>query len=100
MIRKGVAYLNRKEHPLPTERSLIRILKEDTDGWHEHVCEWKPHHPSMWPHARPKPAEGYLGTAKVIGKWEGIGFHAWEQNDSEFVYYELFHETKPNPEYE
>jgi hypothetical protein len=32
--------------------------------------------------------EGYLGTAKVIkGRYVGIGFHAWEQNNSEFIWY-------------
>ena len=34
------------------------------------------------------PCEGYLGTAKVIeGRYTGIGFHAWEQNDSEFIFH-------------
>ena len=37
------------------------------------------------------PGVGYLGTARVIsGKHKDIGFHAWEQNDYEFVYYSLF----------
>jgi len=32
--------------------------------------------------------EGYLGTVKVIeGRYVGIGFHAWEQNNSEFIWY-------------
>ena len=101
MVHKGITYLNRKETPLPKERALIRILHNDVImGMLEHVCEWLPHHPESWPHDRPKPDNGYIGTAKVImGRYKGIGLHAWEQNDSEFIYYELYHETKPNPEY-
>lgn len=36
------------------------------------------------------PHEWYLGTAKAIeGMYTGVGFHAWNQNDSEFVYYKI-----------
>lgn len=32
------------------------------------------------------PSKGYLGTAKIDeGMYKGVGFHAWEQNNSEFI---------------
>ena len=73
-------YTNRKTSPLPNKDCIIRLKRDDE----VHVCKWIPFNPDNYT----MPSEGYLGTAGVIeGKWEGIGFHAWDQNESEFIYY-------------
>ena len=85
-------YLNRHNEPLPNERVVINIAYEDSDGEHKFLCEWKPYDPTEYVDVPPefRPIKGYLGTAEVIsGKHKGIGFHAWDQNDSEFIYYQL-----------
>lgn len=75
---------NRRIDPLPTNECVMEVITNDVDGQHIDLCEWRPRTEDS------DAGEGYIGTAKVIaGKWKGIGFHAWEQNDSEFLYYKL-----------
>ena len=74
---------------LPNKECIINIIHKDIDGEHEHLCEWKPFNKSEYTSAN-MPGEGYLGTATVIKPpFEGIGFHAWEQNNSQFIYYKI-----------
>ena len=82
--------LNRKETPLPTEPCTIRIKQ----GAHTFLCAWNPYKKENYPNPHIfHPAKGYLGTASVIEKhFKGIGFHAWEQNEYEFIYYEIIKE--------
>jgi len=81
--KKG--WINRHYEPLPKytegEKNLvIKILHHEG----EFLCEYFPHDGVR------KVAEGYLGTARVIAsQFKGIGFNVWEQNDSEFIYYQL-----------
>lgn len=71
------AVFDRKVDALPTEKCTIEIF---TDGdWL--ACEWHPRTPESQADA------GYLGTAKTIARPIQIGFHAWEQNDSEFRHF-------------
>lgn len=80
-------FLNRHTDSLPKENCKILIIKKDTDGEHTFICEWNPFDKNKYSE-HDMPCEGYLGTAKVIeGRYTGIGFHAWEQNDSEFIFY-------------
>ena len=98
-------WYNRHLTALPNKECVINIIHKDIDGEHEHLCEWKPFNKSEYTSAN-MPGEGYLGTATVIKPpFEGIGFHAWEQNNSQFIYYKIIEhpttetETKkePNP---
>lgn len=77
-------WLNRHVDGAPEHLSTIQILVEYDGENEKHVCEWRsapPNHPS----------NGFLGTATIIqGNYRGVGFHAWEQNNSEFVYYRKF----------
>lgn len=83
-------YLNRHTDPLPNENAIIEIVHNDVDGEHIYICEWEPFDINKYKGLM-KPDKGYLGTAKVIiGEYKGIGFNVWEQNDSEFVYYNKF----------
>lgn len=76
MIKETEKLYNRHLDGLPKETINIIILNDNI----ELLCEWIPFIKN----------NGYLGTAKVIeGKYKGIGFHAWEQNDSEFTHYKL-----------
>lgn len=85
---KSIEYLNRKVTPLPERGCIIEIIKQDIDGTHLFTCTWVP--VTLRIDADYKPEPGYLGTARVIaGKYNGIGFHVWEQNDYEFLYYRL-----------
>lgn len=52
------------------------------------LCEWLPFNCEPILGDDNIKSNGYLGTAKVIDDtFNGIGFHAWENNDSEFIYY-------------
>lgn len=82
-------YLNRHTDGLPKEKCLIKIITNDIEGEHIFLCEWIPFNESDYI-GKVKPNEGFLGTATVIdGKFTGIGFHAWDQNDSEFIWYQI-----------
>ena len=82
-------WVNRNTNGLPTEPTTMKVATKDVDGEHVYLCEWKPFDKSQYSE-KDMPGEGYLGTASVIeGRYKGIGFHAWQQNNSEFVYYQL-----------
>lgn len=68
---------DRKVDGLPAERVTIEIFTEGE--WL--ACQWHPREPDSQADA------GYLGTARTMASPIGIGFHAWEQNDSEFRYF-------------
>jgi len=70
---------DRKVHALPNEKCAIEIFNEGE--WL--ACEWNPR-------ATDSQADvGYLGTARTTAGTIQIGFHAWEQNNSEFQYFYL-----------
>lgn len=75
---------NRHNKPLPSVKALIRIKHREG----VFLCRWEPYNPDDYENTN-QPAEGFLGTAIVLHGEEhaGIGFHAWEQNDAEFVEY-------------
>ena len=85
-------YKNRHTDGLPDKTCVMQILILTDLRKDIYLCDWIP--------ARDIPVSefisditgpGYLGTARVItGKYKGIGYHAWEQNDYEWVYYSLF----------
>lgn len=80
-------YISRKATPMPDYVCPIYVLKKSENKWEEYLCEWVPTQALKAPE---EASEGYLGTASVIsGQFKGIGFHAWEQNNSEFIYYRL-----------
>lgn len=82
-------FLNRYLTKLPDHKCNIKVIVKDYNCEYIHLCEWKPFDKSQYTGSK-LPSKGYLGTATVIeGKYIGIGFHAWEQNNSEFVYYQL-----------
>ena len=85
---KKEGFVNRHTHGLPDKITTLRIV----DGENVYLCEWKPFDKNHYSKEN-MPAEGYLGTAEVIeGGFKGIGFHAWEQNNSEFVWYTVAQE--------
>lgn len=77
-------FLNRHIHKLPDNKEvIIRLI--DNDG-NMYVCGWLPKKLNEFQ----EQILGYLGTARVInGYYKGIGFNLFEQNNSEFVYYQL-----------
>jgi len=84
-------FLNRHIVGLPKEICNIEIIYKDTFETEVVLCEWKPFNPNNY---KPEnmPAKGYLGTCiEISGKFIGIGHHAWEQNDSEFIYYKIIY---------
>lgn len=88
-IEQREGWVNRHTSGLPTKPAVMRVVTKDVDGEHVDLCEWTPFDKSQYTE-NTMPGEGYLGTASVIyGTSKGIGFHAWEQNNSEFVYYQL-----------
>lgn len=85
-------YFNRHTDGLPDMTCVMQILILTDMRKDIYLCEWTPYKdiPSS-DFISDIPGVGYLGTARVIsGKHKDIGFHAWEQNDYEFVYYLLF----------
>lgn len=88
-LEKKDNFKNRHIDGLPTEKVNMKVVTNDVDGEHIMLCEWKPFNKDEYSKTN-MPADGYLGTARVIQKQlYGIGFHAWEQNNSEFVYYSI-----------
>lgn len=73
-------FLNRHLSDLPKQKVKVKILIGNTIRF----CEWFPFNESDC-HQIEKPHDGYLGTAKCMET--GIGFNAWAQNNSEFIYY-------------
>ena len=82
-------FISRDKEPLPNEECTIKVMVftgGEEDG-KVYKCKWKPFNPDNYP-SHKLPTEGYLGTAVVIeGDSEGVGFHCWEQNNDEFLYY-------------
>jgi hypothetical protein len=86
-LEQREGFVNRNTNGLPDKTTTMRVVTKDVDGEHIYLCEWKPFDKSQYSKEN-MPADGYLGTVKVIeGRYTGIGFHAWEQNNSEFVWY-------------
>lgn len=86
-------FLNRHKNPLPKEKTILSIFFPKAYGEPREVaCIWKPFDKRNYQEFN-MPSEGYLGTA--IDALSEIGFHAWEQTDSEFVYYRII-ATKTN----
>ncbi|MCQ4139207.1 hypothetical protein [Chryseobacterium sp. EO14] len=80
-------FINRKENGLPDKKTKMEIIVSGKNGDEVFRCKWTPAEISVNPN---KKHEGYLGSAEIMtGKYEGIQFHAWEQNDSEFIYYKI-----------
>ena len=84
-------YLNRKKNPLPLVETKMSILK----AGNQIKGVWKPFNPNDYT-AETMPSKGYLGTFE--GQVESqinpksivtIGYHAWEQNNFEFLMYKL-----------
>ena len=79
-------FLDRSKSGLPIEKCKVEIIVTSKIAGDELFrCMWIPYDENLNP---PKP--GYLGTARITrGDFQGIGFHAWEQNESEFIYYRI-----------
>lgn len=88
-LEQREGFKNRHTDGLPEKSFPMRVVTRDFGGEYIFLCEWKPFDSNNYSEDN-MPADGYLGTASIIeGKYQGIGFHAWEQNNSEFVYYAL-----------
>lgn len=79
---------NRKEEPLPTVEVKMKIqLSGGNQGYPDFIYGvWTPFNPKNYTEVN-MPSEGYLGTFR--DNVTKHGFHAWEQNQSEFIYYEV-----------
>lgn len=92
-----MGWINRHLDGMPKETCRIKIQTTDAGKIHMPKCTWKPFCKEEWTEKR-MPASGYLGTAweKTLfsdgsGEFE-IGYHAWENHNSEFVYYQIIEE--------
>ena len=89
ILKKRKDFKNRHLDGLPTEKVNMKIVTNDVGGEYIALCEWKPFNKEDYSKEN-MPGEGYLGTVTIIEEeYNGIGFHAWEQNNSEFVYYSI-----------
>lgn len=109
-LNTKAGFKNRHLEPLPDKPAVIEIVFTETNQEKIALCNWNPFHLEEWKKGftippDKSPAPGFIGTAEVIqGTYPGIGFHAWEQNNSEFVFYnivsitefEKIHETESN----
>jgi hypothetical protein len=88
-LQQRDGFINRHTNGLPDHKCAIRIIVSDVSGEDIFLCEWNPFDKSQYSETD-MPSEGYLGTARVIfGRYSGIGHHAWEQNNSEFIWYKI-----------
>ena len=83
-------FYNRHTDGLPLVQCEINVLiSRSNTGDQIYLCEWQPFDPKKY-EKNDLPATGYVGCAYVIsGKHAGIGFNAWAQNNSEFVYFSI-----------
>lgn len=82
-------FKNRFIDGLPKEKVNIKIISHDSNVINTSLCNWIPFEPKNYTKGN-MPDKGYLGTAIVIDeKYKGIGFNVWEQNNYEFVHYQL-----------
>ena len=89
-LEQKEGFINRHINGLPNKITTMEVVIKDINGEHIYLCKWKPFKKYQYSKEN-MPDDGYLGTAKVIkGTYKGIGFHAWEQNNSEFVWYKIF----------
>ena len=72
-----LAVFDRKVTPLPIAQR--RILMWADNAWL--LCDWFPRTETS------KADKGYLGTARTVEQSVHTGYHAWEQNDSEFRFF-------------
>lgn len=85
-------FINRKNTPLPKEKCIMEIINYNAPiGEEILLCEWEPYsgEHAIGRNVGELPSTGYLGTACTIDQKINIGFHAWQQNESEFIYYKL-----------
>ncbi len=83
-------FLNRHLDGLPKEKCFVEVVTRDFSGTHIFKGEWRPYDDNNPRIFEDRPSEGYLGTFKVLQEdGFGIGFHAWADSDSEFVYYRV-----------
>lgn len=98
------SFNNRHVKPLPKEKCIIEIFITESRNIRVDLCEWTPFNIAKYIGCE-LPAEGYVGTARIItGKYKGIGYHAWMQNNYEFIYWRHIQgnatyssELNPNP---
>jgi hypothetical protein len=81
-------FLNRHEVGMPTEKCRISVVTKASGFEPVELCDWEPFDESEHT-KKDMPASGYLGTAYTVNGQFRLGFHAWEQNNSEFIYYSI-----------
>ena len=82
--RKG--FINRHIEGMPKQQCKVKVVTNDVGCENIFICEWEPF--DRLRHRENYAERGYLGTVKIIeGRYKGIGFHAWEHSNSEFVWY-------------
>jgi len=84
-------YKNRHLDGLPVDKAIVRIIRKDAGEDVERVllCQWHSYKKEDYVKGF-QPHEGYLGTMRIVEEdYNGVGFNAWEQNNSEFIYYKL-----------
>jgi uncharacterized phage protein (TIGR01671 family) len=88
-LEQKEGFFNRHINPLPKHKAVIKIITKGHNGQFNFVCNWKPFEEIKSEGLSIK--TGYLGTAtpNLIQDGEYFCFHAWEQNDEEFVYYSI-----------
>lgn len=88
-LENRIGFKNRHADGLPAEKVYMKVVINDVDGEYIMLCEWKPFNKEKYS-TNNMPIDGYLGTARVIEEqFNGIGLHAWAQNNSEFEYYSV-----------
>jgi len=94
-------WLNRHETPLPDEECVIQIKLQGDPKIHGYpevlTGNWVPFNPGDYG-VRAKLSEGYIGTFR--DNLTKLGFHAWQQNDSEFVEYRVIPKRPKKPPFQ
>lgn len=86
-------FINRHTHGIPDKPTKMKVVIKDFVGEQVLLCEWKPFDKSQYT-KEDMPPDSFLGTATVIDDlFNGISFHAWDENNSEFVYYVIIKEN-------
>jgi hypothetical protein len=89
-LNKRLGYKNRHLDDLPEDKAIVYVIINDAGEDEERImlCQWFAYNREDYV-GRLTPDVGYLGHMIVVEEeYNGIGFNAWEQTNSEFVYYQ------------
>jgi hypothetical protein len=84
-VKEG--YKNRHLDGLPDTEVFMKIIHSGQDG--VILCKWFPGKKRITDRSKVMGTAPYFTTLGTARSFDGIGYHAWEDNNDEFTYYSV-----------